>query len=33
MSADDWIAVGVAVYAVLLLVVVPWIFKQAGKDI
>jgi hypothetical protein len=33
ITADDWTAVAVAGYALLVLVVVPWIFKLAGKDI
>lgn len=34
MTLDEWIAVAVAVYAVVLLVVVPIVFKLAtGRDV
>ncbi len=34
MSTDGWIAVAVAAYAVVLLVVVPVVFKLAtGRDV
>jgi hypothetical protein len=33
ITTDDWTAAAVAGYALLVLVVVPWIFKLAGKDI